>query len=226
VAMKRASESHVFAIGHSTRTIDSFIRILRAHSVTLLVEIRKIPRSKHNPQFNEEALADALKQAGIDYFHDGPLGGLRHPLKDSPNTRWRNESFRGYADYMQTSEFELALSNLVEKAKSDTVAIMCAEGNPQRCHRSLVADALLAKRMRVVHISSTRPGREHQMTSFARLRNGGSYTPHSMHIWDHMPLSAVEDINAEEGAPAGSPFFSSTHRDREIATWRLGIAEW
>jgi uncharacterized protein (DUF488 family) len=162
----------VFAIGHSTRTTDRFIKILQAHSVTLLVDIRKVPRSRHNPQFNAEAFADSLSKARIGYLHDKELGGLRHPLKDSLNIGWRNASFRGYADYMQTTEFETALKRLLKLAKSATVAIMCAEGNPYRCHRSLVADALLAKGAKVVHISSTRPGRPHQMTPFAEVRNG------------------------------------------------------
>lgn len=166
------SQFTVFAIGHSTRTIESFISILLAHSVTILVDIRAIPKSRHNPQFNADALAKALKAVGIGYLHEKGLGGLRHPLKDSPNVGWRNASFRGYADYMQTDEFERALGNLLKTAKSGRVAIMCAEGNPYRCHRSLVADALLAKGVKIMHISSREAGRPHRMTSFAEILNG------------------------------------------------------
>jgi uncharacterized protein (DUF488 family) len=158
----------IFAIGHSTRSSERFINILRAHSVKALVDIRTIPKSRHNPQFNEEELASALRSAGIRYVHMKNLGGLRHPLKISPNSAWKNASFRGYADYMQSREFEDALQRLLRLAGRTKAAIMCAEGNPFRCHRLLVADALTVRGHRVVHISSMKPGKAHRLTPFAK----------------------------------------------------------
>ena len=165
----------VYAIGHSTRPIESFVKILAAHSITVLVDVRKVPRSAHNPQFNSDALEGSLKKSGIDYVHLRGLGGLRHPTKDSKNTGWRNLSFRGYADYMQTKEFESNLESLIDLARKGTPAIMCAEGNPYRCHRSLIADALTVRGIRVIHISSGRPGRLHKLTPFAKV-NGQQIT--------------------------------------------------
>ncbi len=165
----------VYAIGHSTRTLDQFIEILQAHKITLLADIRTIPRSRHNPQFNEDSLSRELPKAGIRYRHLKELGGLRHASKDSINTGWQNASFRGYADYMQTREFVSALRGLMELARGKRVAIMCAEGNPFRCHRSLVADALTVRGVRVLHISSRKSAREHTLTSFAKV-NGTRIT--------------------------------------------------
>lgn len=159
----------VFAIGHSTRTLEQFIEILKAHEITLLADIRTIPKSRHNPQFNEESLSSELPKAGIQYRHLKELGGLRHAAKDSINTGWENASFRGYADYMQTREFVSALRDLMELSKGQRVAIMCAEGNPFRCHRSLVADALTVRGVRVRHISSRKSAREHTLTRFAHV---------------------------------------------------------
>jgi uncharacterized protein (DUF488 family) len=157
----------ICAIGHSTTPIDRFLKVLLAHSITTLVDIRLIPRSRHNPQFDSKALEKSLKGAGIDYVHLRELGGLRHPSKYSENTGWKNLSFRGYADYMQTEEFSSALDRLVALSKEGRVAIVCAEGNPYRCHRSLVADALTVRGIRAVHISSAKPGRLHTLTAFA-----------------------------------------------------------
>ncbi|HET8719752.1 MAG TPA: DUF488 domain-containing protein [Candidatus Nitrosotenuis sp.] len=161
----------IFAVGHSTREIKSFLELLKAHSIDLLVDIRTIPRSRHNPQFNEENLKKALKDNTIDYIHLTGLGGLRHPHKDSINYGWRNASFRGFADYMQTEEFESSLEELIDLGKKHVVAIMCAEGNPFRCHRSLVADALLARHIKTLHISSVKSSREHALTPFAKVEN-------------------------------------------------------
>lgn len=157
-------------MGHSTRTIESFTDLLKAHSINLLVDIRTIPKSRHNPQFNEGVLKKDLKDNNIGYLHLKGLGGLRHPSKDSVNLGWNNASFRGFADYMQTEEFESALEELILLSKKHTVAIMCAEGNPFRCHRSLVADALLARNLKVLHISSKSSSREHAFTSFAKVK--------------------------------------------------------
>ncbi len=159
----------VYAIGHSTRTVDDFIEILRAHSISMLVDIRTIPKSRHNPQFNEDELKRSLEDRCITYVHFRELGGLRRAKKDSANTGWQNASFRGFADYMQTREFASAVRKLMQLAKHGQVAIMCAEGNPFRCHRSLVADALTVRKVRVLHISSKTSVREHALTKFAKV---------------------------------------------------------
>ncbi len=152
--------------------------MLRAHGVETLVDVRTVPRSGHNPQFNSDALPAALAAAGIEYLHMPALGGLRRPRKDSPNLAWRNESFRGYADYMQTPEFAAALDRLVELSRARRAAIMCAEAVPWRCHRSLIADALAARGIAVEHIMSEAAAKPHTVTSFARIEDGRvSYPP-------------------------------------------------
>jgi uncharacterized protein (DUF488 family) len=160
----------IYAIGHSTRTIDAFIQILEAHSISTLVDIRTIPKSRHNPQFNEDALQKSLAKSGITYVHFRELGGLRKPAKDSVNTGWKNASFRGFADYMQTRAFASAIRQLMQLGRQGRVAILCAEGNPFRCHRSLVADALTVRKVRVFHIASKSSAREHTLTKFAQVR--------------------------------------------------------
>jgi uncharacterized protein (DUF488 family) len=162
----------VFTIGHSNRPVEDFVAILQAHRIERLIDIRTVPRSGHNPQFNRDALPGSLRQAGIAYLHMPTLGGLRHPRKDSINSAWRNDSFRGYADYMQTAEFENALDELIAIASRERTAIMCAESVPWRCHRSLVADALTARGEKVEHIMSESKRTRHSMTAFARLENG------------------------------------------------------
>ena len=156
-------------VGHSTRAVDALIDILDAHGIKRLIDVRTIPKSRYNPQYNREALERSLRDAGICYEHMRTLGGLRHPLKDSRNMGWRNESFRGYADYMQTAEFESALHALGTAAAHEAVAIMCAEAVPWRCHRSLISDALTARGYRVEHIMSAKKSNPHTMTSFARV---------------------------------------------------------
>ena len=158
-----------FAIGHSTRPIKYFLNILNAHGVTLLTDIRTVPRSRYNPQFDQTALKSKLIQAGLKYLHLKDLGGLRHAKPDSVNTAWQNKSFRGYADYMQTPEFEKAIEVLLALGQKHTVAFMCAEGNPFRCHRSLLADALTARGVPVYHISSLRSKKLHTLTTFAKI---------------------------------------------------------
>jgi len=158
-----------FTIGHSTRPIQEFIDLLAAHGVERLIDVRTIPQSRHNPQFGREQLSTSLEHAGVHYTHMPALGGLRRPRKDSMNTGWRNASFRGYADYMQTREFEESLEQCIELAKEECVALMCAEAVPWRCHRSLIADALLAHGVDVREIVSTTEARPHTLTSWARV---------------------------------------------------------
>lgn len=160
----------VFTIGHSTRPIGVFIRLLKAHGVQRVVDVRSIPRSRHNPQFNRDRLSPALHGARIHYRHMPGLGGLRRARPDSPNMGWRNASFRGYADYMQTREFEDSLKRCIRLAKQEPVALMCAEAVPWRCHRSLIADALLARGIDAREIASRIRTRPHSLTLFARVR--------------------------------------------------------
>lgn len=159
----------MLTIGHSNRPLEQFLEMLAAHRVELLVDIRTVPRSRHNPQFNQESLPQSLEAAGIGYRHIPGLGGLRHARKDSHNTGWRNLSFRGYADYMQTAEFQRHLEELIRLEGERRVAIMCAEAVPWRCHRSLVADALTGRGISVSHIMSATQANPHRMPSFARV---------------------------------------------------------
>lgn len=160
----------VLTIGHSTRTLEEFIGLLKAHGATCVVDVRTVPRSRHNPQFNKDSLPGSLEKAGLGYVHMPGLGGLRHAKSDSPNMGWRNASFRGYADYMQTPEFEACLGELIELAKQESVALMCAEAVPWRCHRSLIADALLVRGIRSEDIMSPTRRQTHSLTSFAKVR--------------------------------------------------------
>lgn len=157
----------IFTIGHSTRPIAEFIEMLRAHGVKLVVDVRTIPGSKRNPQFGKDELDQSLRQGLIEYRHMPGLGGLRRARKDSVNTAWKNASFRGYADYMQTKEFAGSLEQLIETASRKTTAIMCAEAVPWRCHRSLIADALLARGITVLDIMSKTGAKEHSLTPWA-----------------------------------------------------------
>ena len=163
----RSKPSSILTVGHSTHSIEEFLELLTAHGVQQLVDIRTIPKSRRNPQFNTDALAATLKAGHIRYEHMPGLGGLRHPRKDSINTAWRNDSFRGYADYMQTPAFEESLHTLIETASDKRTAIMCAEAVPWRCHRSLVADALTARGVAVEHIMSPSTRKPHSYTPFA-----------------------------------------------------------
>jgi len=159
----------VLTIGHSTRSIEAFIEMLGANRVKRVVDVRTIPRSRTNPQFNRESLAKSLAEAGTWYTHMAALGGLRHARKDSLNTGWRNASFRGYADYMQTPEFEVAIESLIEVAKREQITIMCAEAVPWRCHRSLIGDALKVRGIAVEDIMSATRTQPHELTSFAKV---------------------------------------------------------
>jgi uncharacterized protein (DUF488 family) len=166
---QRKNRLAVFTIGHSTRPIEEFIALLRSNGVKQLIDIRTIPKSRRNPQFNSEALTASLGAAGIGYLHLKALGGLRHARKDWANLGWRNASFRGYADYMQTPEFESALNRAIQVAAETPTVLMCAEAAPSRCHRSLVADALLVSGIEVKEIISSAPPQPHQLRPFARV---------------------------------------------------------
>jgi uncharacterized protein (DUF488 family) len=171
----------VFTVGHSTLPIERFLSLLAAYGIEQLADVRTVPRSRRNPQFNADALRESLKAVGIAYVPLGELGGLRKPRADSPNTGWRNESFRGYADYMQTEAFGAGLGQLVELACERRTAIMCAEAVPWRCHRSLVADALAVRGIGVVEILSETSYRDHTLTPFAHVSGTAVTYPPEQH---------------------------------------------
>lgn len=157
----------VYTIGHSTRSLEDFLEILKQYQISEVIDIRSIPKSRHNPQFNEHELAHFLRNHHIGYRHQKDLGGLRHTHKDSINTAWRNASFRGYADYMQTDEFKKGIEKLIEVAHHKVVVIMCAEAVPWRCHRSLIGDALLVRGIHVEDIYSMTSIKPHTLTPWA-----------------------------------------------------------
>lgn len=159
----------VRTIGHSNRPIEEFIALLRQNGVQCVLDIRTVPKSRHNPQFAQDQLPASLNEAGIAYRHLPSLGGLRHPRKDSPNGAWRNTSFRGYADWMQTAEFQASVDAVAEMARTTRVALMCAESVPWRCHRSMVADALCVRGVRVEHIIGPQTPKPHSVTPFAHV---------------------------------------------------------
>ena len=159
----------IFTIGHSNRPIEDFIGLLWTHEVARVIDVRTIPRSRHNPQFNLDTLPASLACAGIDYSHMPGLGGLRHAHRDSPNGGWRNASFRGYADYMQTAEFAESVDRVVALARAQRCALMCAEAVPWRCHRSMIADALVVRGVQVEDIVGPNGRKPHALTAFARV---------------------------------------------------------
>jgi uncharacterized protein (DUF488 family) len=165
----RWPDGAVFTVGHSTLAIERFVALLKTYGIRRLADVRTVPRSRRNPQFNADALASALRTENIDYVPLPSLGGLRHARKDSRNTGWRNESFRGYADYMQTPAFVEGLDALIGLSREAPTAIMCAEAVPWRCHRSLVADALEVRGIPAVEILSETSARMHKLTPFARV---------------------------------------------------------
>ena len=160
----------IYTVGHSTRSLDDLVAILRAHGVKRVVDVRTIPRSRHNPQFNRETLSKALHNRHLSYRHMKSLGGLRHAGPNSINIGWRNASFRGFADYMQTPPFAVALERLLILAEQKPTAIMCAEAVPWRCHRSLIADALTARGYQVRDIMSVTSAKLHRLTPMAQIR--------------------------------------------------------
>jgi uncharacterized protein (DUF488 family) len=159
----------LFTIGHSTRSAAEFISILKAHGVGSLVDVRRFPGSRRVPQFNADALGPELTSQGIDYTPLPILGGRRKPKADSINTGWRNASFRGYADYMQTPDFEQGLEQLIEIASRKPAAIMCAEAVPWRCHRSLIGDAMIVRGWQVIDLMNERSAKPHKLTDFASV---------------------------------------------------------
>ncbi|WP_242394929.1 DUF488 domain-containing protein [Anaeromyxobacter oryzisoli] len=187
--------ARIYALGHSTRPIEELIELLRAAGVVTVADVRTIPRSRANPQFEQAALARALRAARIGYAHLPRLGGLRHARRDSPNGGWHNASFRGYADHMATPEFEEGLGQLRALARTGPVALLCAEAVPWRCHRSLIADALLARGVVVEHVTGRGRSRPHRLTPFARVEGRQVTYP---------PPAAGAGAGAE-GAGAGAP---------------------
>jgi uncharacterized protein (DUF488 family) len=172
----KAEEGHeqrgsvIFTIGHGTKSMDELIGLLKTYGVERIVDVRTVPKSRHNPQFNKDVLPERLGKAGIDYTHIKELGGLRRPDKDSLNTAWQNASFRGFADYMQTEAFAQNIERLIGLAEQTRTAIMCAESVPQRCHRSLIADALSVRGIKVRHIMSQTTCDDHQLTPSTRVQ--------------------------------------------------------
>lgn len=183
----------IFTIGHSTRPIDEFINMLQSHGIKRVLDVRTIAKSRHNPQFGADALGPSLAGQGIGYQRLESLGGLRHTDSHSVNGAWRNASFRGYADYMQTAAFAAGVDELIAFGMRESVAIMCAEAVPWRCHRSLIGDALLVRGIRVLDIMSEKNARPHAMTRFARV--------------DGLQLTYPPEVDSPEpGSPeSGSP---------------------
>lgn len=173
------TERTVYTIGHSTHPLDEFVELLTVNGVERLLDVRTVPGSRHNPQFGEGALTVSMQRAGIDYQRLEVLGGLRRtPASvESVNGAWRNKSFRSYADYMQTEEFAEGIDVLLALASKQTVAIMCAEAVPWRCHRSLIGDALLARGVQVLDIMSRTSAKAHTMTSFAKVQGHRVWYP-------------------------------------------------
>ena len=159
----------ICTIGHSNRALEVFIDLLRDNEVARVIDVRTVPRSRHNPQFNLDSLPESLAAAGIGYTHLPGLGGLRRPRPDSPNTGWHNLAFRGYADYMDSPAFADNVQRVVELGRTERCALMCAEAVPWRCHRSLIGDALLVRGVDVEDIIGSGSRRRHVLTPFARV---------------------------------------------------------
>jgi uncharacterized protein (DUF488 family) len=167
--LSKAPETVVLTIGHSTRTLEEFVQLLEIYGLTLVVDVRMVPRSRHNPQFNKETLPTSLKHYGVRYIHMPEIGGLRHPKHESVNTAWKNSGFRGYADYMQTQEFADSLLKIVALARENRLALMCAEALPWRCHRNLISDALVIRHLKVEHIIGKDSVINHELNSQAQV---------------------------------------------------------
>jgi len=165
----KLQELTVFTIGHSTRTLEEFIQLLKTNGIKLLVDVRTTPRSRHNPQFNKETLPASLKAESVRYIHVPEIGGLRRPQRDSVNLAWKNSGFRGYADYMQTKEFTDSLLKIIALARENCTALMCAEALPWRCHRSLISDALVVRHVKVRHIISASSIITHELSELAHV---------------------------------------------------------
>lgn len=180
----------IYTVGHSTRSAGEFVALLESHGIRTLIDVRTIPRSRRNPQFGSDELAKTLTEAGIEYRWMRSLGGLRRPQPDSVNVAWRNDSFRGYADYMQTPEFAAAVEQLIELGSGGDLVIMCAEAVPWRCHRSLIGDALLVRGVEVLDIFDAKNSRPHKLTPFAKL-DGERIT---------YPSDGAEEVTGHEGS--------------------------
>jgi uncharacterized protein (DUF488 family) len=187
----------LYTIGHSNRTLELFVSLLLGNEIEHLVDVRTIPRSRHNPQFNKEILPENLQKVGIAYSHLAGLGGLRRARSDSFNRGWENASFRGFADYMQTKEFEDSLGKLMDFARERTLACMCAEAVPWRCHRSLIADALTVRGYPVYHIMSRVSAPLHKITPWAQVSEGILTYPPRL----HGPLKSVAPLRDEAVTP-------------------------
>jgi len=162
----------VWTVGHSTRSGEEFVQILKAHGIQVLVDVRSFPGSRRYPQFNRATLAESLKQAGIEYRHEPRLGGRRTPRKDSHNTAWKNASFRAYADHMESEEFRNGVKGLLELAANGRTAVMCAEALWWRCHRRLISDYLKTEGHAVIHILDKNKTQEHPVTLFSHGLDG------------------------------------------------------
>jgi uncharacterized protein (DUF488 family) len=169
IGLSKDSALTVYTIGHSTRTIEEFVELLRSYQISLVVDVRTVPRSRHNPQFNKETLPATLKRYDIKYVHMPGIGGLRRPSKDSVNLAWKNSSFQGYADFMQTKEFTENLLGIIALARENTLALMCAEALPWRCHRNLISDALVVRHIKVEHIIGVNSCISHHLSEMAHV---------------------------------------------------------
>lgn len=161
---------NIYTIGHSTHPIDEFVEILHKYKINMLIDVRSVPHSRYNPQFDIESMSKSLEDADIKYVHLASLGGFRTPLKDSKNSAWKNKRFRGYADYMQTIDYLLGLKELIKLATKYTVVMCCSEAVPWRCHRSLIADSLIIRGVTVIDIYNIDTSKEHKLTSFAKVK--------------------------------------------------------
>jgi uncharacterized protein (DUF488 family) len=166
----------IYTVGHSTRSAPEFLALLAAHGIRRLVDVRRYPGSRRHPHFAREKLAPALEFEGVTYVHALELGGRRTPAPDSPNTAWRSPSFRAYADHMSSAEFQDWLNRLMEWAPGSDTAIMCAEAVPWRCHRQLIADALVAKGIEVFNITAPGHAAAHELSPHARVAANGTVT--------------------------------------------------
>ncbi len=191
-----SSPQVMWTIGHSNRPLEEFLHLLDAHRVNLVVDVRKMPGSRRNPQFNQDSLSQVLRDAAIGYAHMPGLGGLRRRQPNSPNAGWKNASFQGYADYMMTPEFEESIDELLERARGQRAALMCAEALPWRCHRSLIADALAVRGIAVEHIMSTSRTQPHVLRPWARVQGIRiTYPPQSTELGSRVEEHAGENCD-------------------------------
>ncbi len=207
----------VFTIGHSTHTLSNFLHLLQAHGVARLVDVRTIPRSRHNPQFNKETLPAVLRSAGLSYQHVAGLGGLRHARPDSLNKAWNNLSFRGFADYMQTSEFKEHLQVLIDLTRQERVALMCAEALPWRCHRSMIADALVARGLEVEHIMSATHCQKHTLRPFALVK--GTRVTYPAESVTEASQSSETRVRQRSSVCKGDPAMAESFKVGDHVSW-------